>query len=185
MKLVAIIICIVLCITATVVKSDQELSYLDGVNCSICEVLVARASAVLKKEFGNSSQVLAFMDKECAHLGRLDHSCVDLVNQYGPLIMNFITVNGQPLTLCEMVGLCPPPPKPHFKDQNPMSIEAAKSDLLTKNKKKNTDQEEVEQVEVAPVKKEEVVTKGKKHSHKKHDNLKIKHTHHQATWGNK
>ncbi|EFA82670.1 saposin B domain-containing protein [Heterostelium album PN500] len=76
-----------------------------GINCDICNYLVGKIESALNLNM-NETEIMGLLQNDCSKLGPVASVCDDVVNIYGPTIIQKIQNQENPLTVCTEVGLC-------------------------------------------------------------------------------
>jgi len=71
--------------------------------CDTCKVLAQKVDDALTAD---QDQILAAADGLCAQLGLLGNACKNLINQYGPAVLNVLIQKLQPVTVCAAIKAC-------------------------------------------------------------------------------
>jgi len=73
--------------------------------CAICEFLIKEIEAKLASN-KTESEIIADLDKVCAHLGAIKAECTAVVAQYAPQMIQALISKEDPQTVCTKVGAC-------------------------------------------------------------------------------
>jgi saposin len=92
--------------TSQVKLQTKILSKPNDIKCEGCKYVVTYLDTYLEKN-ATEQEVEALLDKVCAILPEsAKQECIDLVKQYGSLIVEMLKQGAQPDTVCTALGLC-------------------------------------------------------------------------------
>jgi saposin len=80
-------------------------------NCFTCKLLVGQVEQLVLNNQTETQIITALETKICPALGTLAPACKQLVEQYGPIIIQNILNGASPEKICELIGQCPKPPR--------------------------------------------------------------------------
>ncbi|MEB3184429.1 MAG: C1 family peptidase [Cyanobacteriota bacterium] len=89
------------------IMNGRQLQSLKGspLECTVCTFLVQEAEQLLLSKY-TLTQVETIMKDACQKLGALTEICDTVVQQYLPIILQFLESKAQPSIICQKLGLC-------------------------------------------------------------------------------